>query len=58
MREDVEVAAIEGTVFALDTGPAASIASLRHLAERILQQAVDDAVDKPEFRSALTTGAP
>jgi len=49
---------VEGSVLSLATGVFASVESLRVLAEKTLQQVVDQALDDPALRGALRADPP
>ncbi len=52
-RDRVKVDLVTGSIFALDTGAFGSSDDLQAVAQTALNQAIDQALDKPGFRAAL-----
>lgn len=56
-EHDVAADLVEGSLVSLDTGIFASVDDLRAVANKALQQAVDQALDDPGLRSRLASAA-
>ncbi len=56
-RDEIKVNPVQGSVLALDTGVFGSSDDLQAVAQKAMSQAIDAALDKPGFATALRTAS-